>query len=156
MPDKKQDSPFTVTDRRPFTAEGELRKETSEEEVPQAQPAAAPKPSAHAEEAPIPQAPSRPSTPSACFRRRRKAISPPPKKISCRIHSTNCVWLTLKLRTRWLARPRRRARIPRKDEGHADRPGQRHVHGRAHHWLRLRRVPFIRSARSPHSTFGSG
>ena len=58
MPDKKQDSPFTVTDRRLFTAEGELRKETSEEEAPQAQPAAAPKPSAHAEEAPIPQAPS--------------------------------------------------------------------------------------------------
>src|SRR5437879_12939815 len=58
MPDKKQDSPFTVTDRRPFTAEGELRKETSEEEVPQAQPAVAPKQPARAEEAPIPQAPS--------------------------------------------------------------------------------------------------
>src|SRR5438309_8506755 len=85
-----------------------------------------------------------------------RAILPPPKKISCRIHSTNCAWLTLKLPTRWLARPRRRARIPPKDEGHADRPGQRHVHGRAHHWLRLRRVPFIRSARSPHSTFSSG
>src|SRR5437667_7457250 len=58
MPDKKQDSPFTVTDRRPFTAEGELRKETSEEEVPQAQPAVGPKQPARAEEAPIPQAPS--------------------------------------------------------------------------------------------------
>ncbi len=58
MPDKKQDSPFTVTDRRPFTAEGELRKETSEEEAPQAQPAVAPKQPARAEEAPIPQAPS--------------------------------------------------------------------------------------------------
>jgi len=58
MPDKKQDSPFTVTDRRLFTADGELRQETSEEEAPQAQPAATPKPSARAEEPPIPQAPS--------------------------------------------------------------------------------------------------
>src|SRR5436853_422754 len=56
MPDKKQDSPFTVTDRRLFTAEGELRQETSAEEAPQPQPTVAPKQPARAEEPPIPQA----------------------------------------------------------------------------------------------------
>ena len=34
----------------------------------------------------------------------------------------------------------------RNDEGHADGAGQRHVDGRAHHRLRLRRLPFFRSA----------
>ncbi len=39
MPEKKQES-FTVTDRRLFTSEGELRREVSEEEVSTAKPAA--------------------------------------------------------------------------------------------------------------------
>ena len=41
MPEKKQDS-FTVTDRRLFTPEGELRQEATEEEVPTSKPAAEP------------------------------------------------------------------------------------------------------------------
>jgi hypothetical protein len=49
MPEKKQES-FTVTDRRLFTSEGELRQEVSEEEVstskPGPQPAPAPVPAA--------------------------------------------------------------------------------------------------------------
>ncbi len=43
MPEKKQDS-FTVTDRRLFTPEGELRQEASEEEVQTSKPAAEPAP----------------------------------------------------------------------------------------------------------------
>src|SRR5207237_1098847 len=138
MPDKKQDSPFTVTDRRLFTADGELRQETSEEEAPQAQPAATPKPSARAEEPPIPQPPS----------------AAEENFLQNSLYELRMAYVEV---TNALARPpRRRARIPPKDEGHADRPGQRHVHGRAHHWLRLRGLPFIRSARPPYSTFGSG
>ena len=41
MPEKKQDS-FTVTDRRLFTSEGELRREVSEEEIATSKPAPAP------------------------------------------------------------------------------------------------------------------
>jgi Domain of unknown function (DUF1844) len=40
MPEKKQDS-FTVTDRRLFTPEGELRREVSEEEIATSKPAPA-------------------------------------------------------------------------------------------------------------------
>ncbi len=43
MAEKKQDS-FTVTDRRLFTSEGELRKEVSEEEIATAKPTLAPAP----------------------------------------------------------------------------------------------------------------
>jgi hypothetical protein len=54
MAEKRQDS-FTVTDRRLFTPEGELRQEVSEEEVstskPASQPAAEGKPAANAAEA---------------------------------------------------------------------------------------------------------
>ncbi|HEV2717200.1 MAG TPA: DUF1844 domain-containing protein [Terriglobales bacterium] len=57
MPDKKQNSAFTVTDRRLFTPEGELRQET-EEQATEAQPAAAPRQSALTEESPVPPAPS--------------------------------------------------------------------------------------------------
>src|SRR5207237_140494 len=46
-----------------------------------------------------------PSHPRAQKSLRFRSRPAPPKKISCRIHSTNCVWLTLKLPTRWLARP---------------------------------------------------
>ncbi|MBZ5599259.1 MAG: DUF1844 domain-containing protein [Acidobacteriia bacterium] len=41
MPEKKQDS-FTVTDRRLFTPEGELRKDAAEEQPPAPKPAAQP------------------------------------------------------------------------------------------------------------------
>ncbi len=41
MPEKKQDS-FTVTDRRLFTSDGELRREVSEEEIATSKPAPAP------------------------------------------------------------------------------------------------------------------
>ena len=36
----------------------------------------------------------------------------------------------------------------------SDGIGQRHVDGGADHWLRLRRLPFARSARSPHASLG--
>jgi hypothetical protein len=55
MAEKKQDS-FTVTDRRLFTSEGELRKEVSEEEIATAKPAAA---------APAPPLPSPEATSAA-------------------------------------------------------------------------------------------
>src|SRR6266436_7375021 len=57
--EKKQDS-FTVTDRRLFTPEGELRQEVSEEEFATSKPAAAPAAPAAmpvAEAAPEPSAP---------------------------------------------------------------------------------------------------
>jgi hypothetical protein len=63
MPEKKQDS-FTVTDRRLFTPEGELRKEATEEnnQVPTSKHAAAPAPptkqAANTEESPMPPAPT--------------------------------------------------------------------------------------------------
>ncbi len=43
MPEKKQDS-FTVTDRRLFTSEGELRKDLPEEQPPVSKPASQPAP----------------------------------------------------------------------------------------------------------------
>src|ERR1051325_8985380 len=43
MSEKKQDS-FTVTDRRLFTSDGELRKEVSEEEIATSKPSPAPPP----------------------------------------------------------------------------------------------------------------
>ncbi len=54
MSEKKQES-FTVTDRRLFTSEGELRREVSEEEVPKAKPVP---PAAEAKVAPLAPAPS--------------------------------------------------------------------------------------------------
>jgi len=44
MAEKKQESSFTVTDRRLFTADGELRSESREETEPPKQPAPPPKP----------------------------------------------------------------------------------------------------------------
>ena len=58
--------------------------------------------------------------------------------------------------TNALARPPQTRRLPpttRFDEGNPHGAGQRHVHGRTDHRLRLRRVPFARSARSPHPPF---
>ena len=48
-----------------------------------------------------------------------------------------------------------RHETPRNDESHADGAGQRHVDGRAHHWLRLRRLPLFRPARPPYPAFGA-
>ena len=60
MPDKKQEPSFTVTDRRLFTSDGELRKDV-EEEAPAAKPAAAPPqakaPAAEAKSSPPASAP---------------------------------------------------------------------------------------------------
>ena len=55
MAEKKNES-FTVTDRRLFTADGELRPEASEEE-PQ-QPSSQPAPAAPTQESPVPPSPS--------------------------------------------------------------------------------------------------
>jgi hypothetical protein len=53
MAEKRQDSGFTVTDRRLFTEDGELRKEVAEEvEAPKAAPSAAPIPNAAQETSP--------------------------------------------------------------------------------------------------------
>lgn len=59
MAEKKQDS-FTVTDRRLFTSEGEVRKGVSEEEVRTSEPEPVPaaRQAAAAEEQPIPPAPT--------------------------------------------------------------------------------------------------
>ena len=54
MADKKQESSFTVTDRRLFTADGELRSEAREETELPKQPAPAPKPPI-AEQTPVAQ-----------------------------------------------------------------------------------------------------
>jgi hypothetical protein len=77
MPEKKQES-FTVTDRRLFTSEGELRKDASEEPEqrataneepapPAAMPAAAPASAAKAAVSPpsVPEVPAMPPTPTA-------------------------------------------------------------------------------------------
>src|SRR4029077_5110177 len=62
MPEKKQDAGFTVTDRRLFTAEGELRTEAVEDK-----PAPAPSPSAIAdnETAPSVASPNVPPAPTS-------------------------------------------------------------------------------------------
>jgi len=58
MAEKKQDS-FTVTDRRLFTSDGEVRKEASQEEVStSSKPEAAPPPTANAKEREMPPMPS--------------------------------------------------------------------------------------------------
>ena len=61
MPEKKQES-FTVTDRRLFTSEGEVRNEISQEEVSSTTPAAVaaptPQPAASGADAPMPPTPS--------------------------------------------------------------------------------------------------
>jgi hypothetical protein len=56
LSDHKQDEAFRVIDRRPFTAEGELRKEVVEEEEREAKREAAQRPPAPAAEAPKPPA----------------------------------------------------------------------------------------------------
>jgi len=62
MAEKKNES-FTVTDRRLFTADGELRQETSEEQAVStaATPAAVSQPAAAPETAPAPETPQGPS-----------------------------------------------------------------------------------------------
>jgi hypothetical protein len=73
MSEKKQDS-FTVTDRRLFTSEGELRKETSEEtQVSTPTPAARPEPVESAK--PAPTAQENPSTTE------QQPMPPPPTDV---------------------------------------------------------------------------
>jgi Domain of unknown function (DUF1844) len=61
LSDHKQEEAFRVIDRRPFTAEGELRKEIVEEEEREARREAAQRPSAPAAEAAKPAPAARPA-----------------------------------------------------------------------------------------------
>jgi len=61
LSDHKQEEAFRVIDRRPFTAEGELRKEIVEEEEREAKREAAQRPPAPAAEAAKPVAPAAPA-----------------------------------------------------------------------------------------------
>lgn len=74
MSEKKQES-FTVTDRRLFTSEGELRREVSEEEVSTAKPAS---PSAEAKVAPLAPAPSAPDQAAPGTPGLDPSVPPPP------------------------------------------------------------------------------
>jgi hypothetical protein len=65
MPDKKQDTGFTVTDRRLFTTDGELRSDVAEEKAPEPNPAPMP----------VAAAPEDPALPSPAADSR---IPPPP------------------------------------------------------------------------------
>src|SRR5271165_1329391 len=56
MSERKQES-FTVTDRRLFTSEGELRREVSEEEVSTAKPVSSPVAETRAASTPAPSVP---------------------------------------------------------------------------------------------------
>jgi hypothetical protein len=64
MAEKKQES-FTVTDRRLFTSEGEMRQEVSQEEVSSAAAAPQPVPASQPELAPPPQESEVPPAPTA-------------------------------------------------------------------------------------------
>jgi hypothetical protein len=64
MSEKKQES-FTVTDRRLFTSEGEIRQEISQEEVSSAVPTAQPARQAQQEVPPLQQEPDAPPPPNA-------------------------------------------------------------------------------------------
>ena len=64
MPEKKQES-FTVTDRRLFTSDGEMRQEVSQEEVATAPPAAQPQQPIRPDVAPQPQEADAPPAPTA-------------------------------------------------------------------------------------------
>ncbi len=74
MSEKKQES-FTVTDRRLFTSEGELRREVSEEEVSTAKPVA---PAAEAKVAPIAPPPSAQDEAAAVAPGLDPSVPPPP------------------------------------------------------------------------------
>jgi|SRR5580692_3808912 hypothetical protein len=68
MAEKKQES-FTVTDRRLFTSEGEIREEVSQEEVSSAAPAPPPAPVAQSDLATPAQESDAPPTPTAAEQR---------------------------------------------------------------------------------------
>ena len=67
MPDEKHDEGFKVIDRRPFTAEGELRKEALEEEAREATREAMKAPEPAAPPAPVSKTPGQTPTRSAAF-----------------------------------------------------------------------------------------
>ena len=68
MSEKKQES-FTVTDRRLFTSEGEIRQEVSQEEVSSAAPTPQPAPAAQQDLAPTQLEPDAPPPPTAAEQR---------------------------------------------------------------------------------------
>jgi hypothetical protein len=214
MPEKK-DSGFTVTDRRLFNADGELRadvppesgqeKADSQPSVEKGQPtAAAPPPSTP----PSSTLEDMPPTPSAAEQQaQRDAYEQSSKDMDARVelsgHSAKdlemtferfvaSLYMTAMLQlglmheeggqpridligarqtidtlglmsektkgnlsssrspTRWLVRRKLRRQRPKLDESYAHRAGQRHLDGGAYHRLRLRRMPLLRPARSPH------
>ena len=75
MADKKQESSFTVTDRRLFTADGELRPEAREETEPPKQAAPPPKPPV-AEQKPVAQDKMPPSTAAETVEERDMPVPP--------------------------------------------------------------------------------
>lgn len=75
MADKKQESSFTVTDRRLFTADGELRPEAREETELPKQAAPPPKPSI-AEQTPVAQEKIPPSTAAETVEERDMPVPP--------------------------------------------------------------------------------
>ena len=75
MADKKQESSFTVTDRRLFTPDGELRTEAREETEPPKQAAPPPKPPI-AEQKPVAQEKMPPSTAAETVEERDMPVPP--------------------------------------------------------------------------------
>jgi hypothetical protein len=85
MPEKKQDS-FTVTDRRLFTPEGELRQEVSEEEIATAKPAPAQEaPEATPEVGAAPEAPVPPAPTAAEQKEQADAYRKSSKELDARV-----------------------------------------------------------------------
>ncbi len=98
MAEKKQES-FTVTDRRLFTAEGEIREEVSQEEVSSAPPAPQSAPAAPANLAPSPLESDAPPAPTAAEQKEQAdAYQKSAKELDARVelsgHSTKELEMT--------------------------------------------------------------
>ena len=98
MAEKKQES-FTVTDRRLFTAEGEIREEVSQEEVSSAPPAPQSAPAAPANLAPSPLESDAPPAPTAAEQKEQAdAYRKSAKELDARVelsgHSTKELEMT--------------------------------------------------------------
>src|SRR5207253_220637 len=154
MAQKKEDSGFTITDRRLFTPEGELRSEIPEDAPPK--PVSEPAPGKQTATAPDP---NMPPTPSAAEQKAQAdAYRKSSKDLDARVelsgHSAKELEMTFE---RFLASLYMSAMMQlglMHEEGEAHGAGQWHIHGCAHHWLHLCRVPIIRSSRLPHATLG--